>query len=77
MTQVYYASYPSMKPNKVNWWVVYKIKPRRVIDAPTITLAFEEDEIEEHSIDNVDIVLGPLSYSNGGSMDIDDRQNSS
>lgn len=39
-------------------------------------MAFQEDGIEEHSIDNMDDVLGPLNVSNGGSMDVDGRHDS-
>lgn len=76
-TQVYNASYLSMKHDKVNWWNVWKITLRQVIDAPTTNLTFQEDKIMEHSNDNVDDVLGPLNDSIGGFMDVYDRYDSS
>ena len=53
-----------------------KIKPGQVIDAPATNLAFQEDEIEGHSLDIVDDVLGPINDSNGGFMEVDDRHDS-
>ncbi|KAL0294460.1 UNVERIFIED_CONTAM: hypothetical protein Scaly_3121300 [Sesamum calycinum] len=45
VVQVYYTKYPSMKRDKVDWLVVYKIKARRVIDDSRWTeIAFQEDE---------------------------------
>jgi hypothetical protein len=44
--QVYYASYPSQKKGKSNWWVVFKVKPRSIFDGSnTIEVPFQEDEI--------------------------------
>lgn len=44
VTQVNYASYPSMKHDKDNWWVVCRIKRRRLmIDIYDSVI---EDEIE-------------------------------
>ncbi|XP_021735138.1 uncharacterized protein LOC110701823 [Chenopodium quinoa] len=34
VSQVYYASYPSLKRDRVQWWVVFRTQARSVIDAP-------------------------------------------
>ncbi|XP_021752460.1 uncharacterized protein LOC110717966 [Chenopodium quinoa] len=34
VTQVYYASYPSLKRDRVQWWAVFKTQARSVVDAP-------------------------------------------
>ncbi|XP_021736214.1 uncharacterized protein LOC110702775 [Chenopodium quinoa] len=34
VSQVYYASYPSLKRDRVQWWVVFRTQARLVIDAP-------------------------------------------
>lgn len=45
--QVYFIRYPSIRQNKVDWWVVCKTKARCTIVAPTqsIDLAYQEDNI--------------------------------
>ena len=34
VSQVYYASYPSLKRDRVQWWAVFRTQARSVIDAP-------------------------------------------
>ncbi|GJZ61736.1 hypothetical protein Tco_0617873 [Tanacetum coccineum] len=53
-SQVYYTSYPSLRRDKVDWWVVSKAKPRSFIDLPDDNMAFQDDEVNTHSFDDVD-----------------------
>ncbi|XP_039135719.1 uncharacterized protein LOC120273141 [Dioscorea cayenensis subsp. rotundata] len=70
--QVYYAPYPSMKRDKVDWWVVCRIKSRSVIEIPITNFPFQDDEVEVHSIDMIDDAIIPLNDSNGAFVDVDD-----
>ena len=58
--QVYFCSYPSLQKDKVDWWVVSKIKPRGVVVMPRSFSkttyvqeppAFQEELIEIHNIE--------------------------
>ncbi|XP_071695507.1 uncharacterized protein [Rutidosis leptorrhynchoides] len=62
--QVYYASYPTLRRGKV--------KPRPNIDLPIDSMAFQDDEVEAHSVDVVDQVSTPLNDPSGVLVDIDD-----
>lgn len=53
-SQVYYMSYPSLRRDKVDWWAVSKAKPKSFIDLPGVNLAFQDDEVNTHSLDDVD-----------------------
>ena len=59
-TQVYFYSYPSLQKDKVDWWVVSKIKPRRVVVMPRSFSKttyvqepppFQEELIEIHNVE--------------------------
>ena len=58
--QVYFCSYPSLRKDKVDWWVVSKIKPRGVVVMPRTfskttymqeTPPFQEELIEIHNVE--------------------------
>nr|XP_009775032.1 PREDICTED: uncharacterized protein LOC104224987 isoform X1 [Nicotiana sylvestris] len=59
VTQVCYMPYPSMKKDKDDWVAILKVKPRDVIElpdeaitlTPELTLPFQVEEVEVHSID--------------------------
>lgn len=51
VSQVYYAPYPSLKRDKVQWWAVFKTKARSEVDAPN-----DLDFLQEETT-NVPIVL--------------------
>lgn len=70
--QVYYAPYPSLRRDKVDWWSVCKVKPRSIIDLSTENMAFQDDEVEAHSIDVVDQLTTPLNDPSGVLVDMDD-----
>ena len=61
-----------MKRDKVDWWVVCRIKPKSMIDVPTTDLSFQDNEVEEHLIDMNDDVITPLNDLNGVLADVDD-----
>ena len=53
-TQVNYTTYPSLKRDKVDWWAVFKVKARYVIEGPkqeytmtstSLEAPFQQDEI--------------------------------
>lgn len=43
VTQVYYAPYPSLKRDLVQWWAVFKTKARSEVDAPVDLEILQED----------------------------------
>lgn len=45
-SQVYFASYPSLKKDRVQWWAVFKTRARSVVDAP-VDLEFLQEPINE------------------------------
>ena len=58
--QVYFCSYPSLRKDKVDWWVISKIKPRKVVVMPRTfskttymqeTPPFQEELIEIHNVE--------------------------
>ena len=58
--QVYFCSYPSLRKDKVDWWVASKIKPRRVVVMPRSFSKttyvqepppFQEELIEIHNVE--------------------------
>ncbi|GJX62489.1 hypothetical protein Tco_0295389 [Tanacetum coccineum] len=53
-SQVYYTSYPSLRRDKVDWWAVSKAKPRSFINLPGDNMAFQDDDVNTHSLDDVD-----------------------
>lgn len=80
-TQVYYASYPSLKRDKRDWWDVCKIKARHAVDIPNpesrVTTSvsqvepFQHDELNIHPIEvEVDVEHGLLNDPNGSYIDI-------
>nr|GEU60015.1 hypothetical protein [Tanacetum cinerariifolium] len=40
--------------DKVDWWAVSKAKPRSFIDLPGDNMAFQDDEVNTHSLDDVE-----------------------
>ena len=53
-SQVYYMSYPSLRRDKVDWWAASKAKPKSFIDLPSDSLAFQDDEVNTHTLDDAD-----------------------
>ncbi|GJR29813.1 hypothetical protein Tco_1106045 [Tanacetum coccineum] len=53
-SQVYYASYQSLRRDKVDWWAVSNAKPRSFIDLSCDNMAFQADEVNTHLVDDVD-----------------------
>nr|GEW21217.1 hypothetical protein [Tanacetum cinerariifolium] len=53
-SQVYYTSYPSLRRDKVDWWALSKAKPRSFIYLPGDNMAFQDDEVNTHLLDDVD-----------------------
>lgn len=43
-SQVYFAPYPSLKRDRVQWWAIFKTKARSDIDAP-LDLDFYQEEV--------------------------------
>nr|GEX81959.1 hypothetical protein [Tanacetum cinerariifolium] len=53
-SQVYYTSYPSLRRDKVDWWALSKAKPRSFIDLLGGNMAFQDDEVNTHLLNDVD-----------------------
>nr|GFA40298.1 hypothetical protein [Tanacetum cinerariifolium] len=43
-----------LRRDKVNWWALSKAKPRSFIDLPGDNMAFQDDEVNTHLLDDVD-----------------------
>ncbi|KAL6548832.1 hypothetical protein OROHE_008677 [Orobanche hederae] len=54
--QVYYCTYPSLKQDKVDWWAVFKVRPRSSVPLieSSIPPSFQEETIEAHDPLEVD-----------------------
>lgn len=63
--QVYYAPYPSLKRDKVQWWVVFKTKARSEVDAPV------DDVLQEERVDNVSSLCAPEEIPDYDCDDVD------
>jgi hypothetical protein len=80
-SQVYYAPYPSLKRDKVQWWAVFKTKARSEVDAPVESDVLQEetslvpvglcspDEIPDYEViegdDDEDEVIPSLAKDDG------------
>jgi len=45
--QVYYASYPSLKRDRIQWWAVFKTHARSVVDAPVAEEYLQGTTVQE------------------------------
>ena len=65
--QVYYTPYPSTKRDIRDWWTVFKVRARHVVDAPVVDLAYQADvgEGEATNISNYVEEDHPLTHENG------------
>ncbi|KAL0329398.1 UNVERIFIED_CONTAM: hypothetical protein Sradi_4926500 [Sesamum radiatum] len=68
--QVYFTEYPSMKRDKADWMVVYKIKARRVVDDSkwTETVAYQAEKVVPVPILAVDNQSYDLRDPNGSQV---------
>ena len=79
--QVNYTPYPSLKHDKGDWWAVFKVKARSIIELPKQVLSktsceepFQQDEMEVSSIQiNIDDEEQSLNDSSGELSEIDDE----
>nr|GLL40166.1 uncharacterized protein LOC109179592 [Ipomoea trifida] len=59
-SQVYYCTYLSLRRNKLDWWVVCKIKAKSNVEVPESSISTEESLIpaplQEKTTDNHDLV---------------------
>lgn len=81
--QVSYTTYPSLRRNKSDWWAVFKIKARSVVELPEVreTTAlsrdapFQQDEMEVPSIQiDADDAQQSLNDPSGTLIEIDDEE---
>jgi hypothetical protein len=81
--QVNYTTYPSLRRDKVDWWAVFKIKARFVVEFPTVTVTttlshdapFQQDEMEAPSIHkNADDTQQCLNDPNATLIELDDDE---
>ena len=77
---MYYCPYPSLRRNKVDWWVVNKIKVRAFVEIPQSSgiihpppkaQPFQEDDMQFHKIEVVSDEPMSLVDPNGVVIQID------
>lgn len=81
-SQVFFATYPTLKRNMNEWLVVCKIKARSIVEVSNLNtclhsdeIALQEDVSEQHGIDSVFDDLHPsLNDVNGSFVDMDDDE---
>ncbi|XP_039141251.1 uncharacterized protein LOC120278562 [Dioscorea cayenensis subsp. rotundata] len=84
VTQVNYTTYPSLKRNKVDWWAVFKVKARSIIELPkqvpettsvSYEAPFQQDEMEAPLIHINDFdIEQSLNDPNGADIEIADEE---
>ena len=81
-TQVNYTTYPSLRHDKLDWWVVFRIKARSIVEFPEVReiivlscdAPFQQDEMEVPSIQiDTDDAQQSLNDPNGTLIEIDDE----
>ncbi|KAK1394088.1 hypothetical protein POM88_013144 [Heracleum sosnowskyi] len=74
--QVYFCTYPSIKRDKVDWLVVYKVKARPLVELPQIPISHQElfqDDSPTHLHDiSTDDIPTHLDDESGVEIDLDD-----
>ena len=45
--QVYFCNYPSLRHDKSDWWFVFKIKARSIVDVAEMTKTNEKSPFQE------------------------------
>ncbi|KAL0367433.1 UNVERIFIED_CONTAM: hypothetical protein Sradi_3633400 [Sesamum radiatum] len=63
--QVYYAQYPSLRRDKVDWMNVCRTKARRTVESRWTDAAFQEDEVESVPIVTTEDEVQPLDDIDG------------
>ena len=77
--RVYFCNYPSLRRDKSNWWSVFKIKVRAIVDVVERTKTnekspFQEDRVDTHHHSHIqlDEESVPLHDQNGMFVDLED-----
>lgn len=68
--QVYYASYPSLKQDKVEWWAACKIKARKKIEQHWKDTAYQQ-EVVLHTAEPYEYNIPSLQDPHGALIDVD------
>ncbi|KAL6530395.1 hypothetical protein OROHE_014748 [Orobanche hederae] len=73
--QVCYCTYPSLKQDKVDWWAVFKVRPRSSVPLieSSIPPSFQEETIEAHDPLEVDYDQVILQDPSGAVIELPDE----